>query len=106
VAAEGGDRSADRLPDHPFWQAVVDQLRRFVAPGAVSRVAEARVLEASTTRLCLEVSSAGEKVWCERMLRARLMEALADLGHAGCELLFVEAPAGIGTGRSVPCSPG
>ena len=102
VAAEGGDRSADRLPDNPFWQAVVGQLRRFVAPGAVSRVSAATVLEASTARLCLEVSSAGEKFWCERMVRDRLMEALTDLGHGGCELLFVEATVEPRLCRDIP----
>ena len=86
---------ADAQPDDtpfPFWRDVVDQARRFVAPGAVARLAHVRVREASPAGLCLEVASAQEQFWLERMLRSHLLEALADLGHAGCDVRFVAGP--------------
>lgn len=77
---------------HPLWHDLLTQLRGTVAPGALARLARASVLECGPDRLVLWLPSQAERAWCERMLRARVEEVVAEMECPGTALvLSVEA---------------
>ena len=82
-SAEAGESASPSL-----WQELLLHVRGTLAPSVVARLAGAVVTEATESRLELRMGSTMDQVWCERMLRARLENALTELGHHEVVLVF------------------
>jgi hypothetical protein len=79
----------------PLWQDLLRHLQAVLAPPVAIRLAATRVDDMTCDRLCLAASSAAEAAWLDRVLRHRIEEALADLGHSGLAVSITVAHASL-----------